>query len=270
MNNNKDYKEIIYLDNIEISSTMEQLDHGLMKSVQRSNGESRANSSSTNRDVNAGITLGATGGIRAGESDSNTNTSNENESIDIIFNDYQLERLLKTLKKTNSLKDLSSASEGDYVQIESKFQIYDFAGMAGLDPKLFGNFMRATGEEKASVNESIKGFKNIQYFGEVLSSIIPDITLIKTEGTLSYLEKNNLRINDGQIQLFSGTQRPIKLLGIIEGTALSTDRAIPDFSVEGNLNKLSNYMSAFSDIMLQSAGILNIGDKLIKPFAAYF
>lgn len=270
MDKTTDYKEIIYLDNIEITSAMAQLNHGLMQSIQRSSGTSKTNTYSTNRDVSAGISIGATGDIQVGKTDSDTNASDNHELINIIFNDYQLEQLLKELNKSDNPVDLASASEGDYVQIKSTFQIYDFAGMAKLNPKLFGNFMRSTGETKASVDESVKGFKNIQYFGEVLSTIIPDITLIKTDGSLSYLEKNNLRMNSGQIQIFSGTQRSIRLLGIVESTALSNDRTIPDFSDEKNLNKISNYMSAFSDIMLQSAGILNVGDKLIKPIAVYF
>jgi len=269
MKNYDDYKEIIYLDTIEMSSALAQLDHGLMESMQKSNTSSQTDKSSTNRNGGLGLGVGIIGKVNAGQSDSNAKTDSEQELINITFSDYQLERLLKGLKDKNVLNKLSNSSDGDYVQIESEFQLYDFEGLARMDSRLYERFMRSTGQSKQGAAKAKNGFQNVQYLGEVLDTLLPDIALISTKDSLSFLEKGNLRINSGQIQIFSGSKRKIKLLGIVESTALTGERIMPDFS-KVSLNKIGNYIPAFSDTMLQSAGILNTGDKIIKPIAVYF
>lgn len=42
-----------------------------------------------------------------------------------------------------------------------------------------------------------------------------------------------------------------------------------DKFASGDLSKIGGIMPSFADTMLQSIGILNNGDKLIKPIAAY-
>jgi len=264
-----EHKEIIYLDTVEMSSTLAQLDHGLMESIQRGNLSSSTNGKSSNKNGTMGMNAGLKAELAANHSSSESRTDSEQKFVNIIFNDYQLDMLIKDLNSKKMLADVSESEEGDFVAIQSNFNFFDFNSLAVLDPNLYASFMKTTNQSSKSVNETKYAFKKIQVFGKLFATLMPDTYLIRTKNSLSVLERKNFRMNQGQAQMLSGSSREVTVLGIVQSTALSESRSMDDFS-NGDLSKIGGIMPSFTDTMLQSIGILNSGDRLIKPIAAYF
>lgn len=277
MSNNDNHKEIIYLDNTELSSALAQLDHGLMQSVQKSNASSKKDSTSKSRHTDGGFDMGvnlglkssAKGNITVGHNNLQEKTDSQQELINITFSDYQLEQLMDDLQTNNMLNELGDASEGAFVKINSTFDVLDLEGLSNLDYKLYESFMRSTGSPKNEAHEAANGFKNIQNFGKVMSTLLPDLILIRTNDSISFLEKDNLRMSSGQAQVLAGSTRKINVLGIVESEALSGERSL-DGNDFADLSKIGRFVPAFSDMLLQTSGIIKKGDKVIKPIALYF
>ena len=277
MNDNDNHKEIIYLDNTELSSALAQLDHGLMQSIQKSNGSSKKDSASKSRHTDGGFDMGinlglkstAKGKITIGHNNLQEKTDSQQELINITFSDYQLEQLMDDLEANNMLKESNDVSEGDFVKINSTFDVLDLEGLSNLDYKLYESFMRSTGSTRDEAHEAANGFKNIQNFGKVMSTLLPDLILIRTNNSISFLEKDNLRLSSGQVQVLAGSTRKISVLGIVESEALSGERSL-DGTDFADLSKIGRFVPAFSDVLLQTSGIIEKGDKIIKPIALYF
>jgi len=268
MSDNSEHKEIIYLDNVEMSSTLAQLDHGLMESIQRGNSSSNTDESSKSKNGDLGASAVLKAELSASRSSSESRTESEQKFVNVVFNDYQLDMLIDDLIEKKMIASVEKAGAGEFVKINSDFDFFDFNILAGLNPQLYVIFMKLTHQSSESIKDTKIAFKNIQTLGEIFSSIMPNTYLIKTDGSLSMLERNNFRMNQGQIQMLSGSNRKITIIGIVENTALTNDRGMDKFA-SGDLSKIGGIMPSFADTMLQSIGILNNGDKLIKPIAAY-
>lgn len=277
MEENNNHKEIIYLDSTELSSALAQLDHGLMQSIQKSNGSSKKDSTSKSRHTDGGFDIGvnlgvkstAKGKVTVGHNNLQENTDSQQELINITFSDYQLEQLIDDLQNNNMLKEINNSSEGDFVKINSTFDILDLEGLSNLNYKLYETFMRSSGSTRNEAHSAAEGFKNIQSFGKVMSTVLPGLILIRTNDSISFLEKNNLRMSSGQTQVLAGSTRKINVLGIVESKALSGERSL-DGNDFAELSNIGRFVPAFSDMLLQTSGIIKKGDKIIKPIALYF
>ncbi|WWL93657.1 hypothetical protein V6R94_08520 [Pediococcus acidilactici] len=130
---NLNYKEIIYLDSIELNSYLSQLDQGLIDSKQSSTSSGESTSDENTTKGQLGASFGINFGVNSELKNSETQTEAVNESINIYFKDYQLQRLLDKAEQDNLFPN--EPAEGDLIKITGEFDIFSPSLLAHISPK---------------------------------------------------------------------------------------------------------------------------------------
>lgn len=279
-----DYKEIIYLDQIELDSALAQLEKGLKESIVNGDVSTQQAGESTTIKGNMSGTLDGifAKGTATMESEIASNESNSegiSKTINVVLNDYKIERLIKILDKTESITVRNSALEsqdGEFILLQSEFRLTDF--------ELFLNMITSNGIKKLmqtipaengnpTWNKGIEnGFKLSANIAEMGKTLFQNNILISAKDSISYAERKNFRMNSGQLQLLSGTNRSIFILGIVESKLGTKKNDIDEVtqSLDLGLQELGNITSSLSELVLTSMGFAKENDRLIKPIAIYF
>ncbi|KAF0414920.1 hypothetical protein [Pediococcus pentosaceus] len=268
---NLNYKEIIYLDSIELNSYLSQLDQGLIDSKQSStsSGESTSEENKTNGQV--GASFGLNFGVNSELKNSETQTEAVNESLNIYFKDYQLQRLLNKAEHDNLISD--SPSEGDLIKVTGDFDIFSPSLVSNINPKKIDAISRISGQNKGERKDTENTLKNIASIGNLLENLLPETTLIKVGAdSTAILENSNIRSNLGQLNTLLGTKRKITLLGIVDSIALKGKRNIDGLGdlMNSGLQVIAYLNPALLDMTLSSMGLIKKGDFMVKPIAVYF
>lgn len=271
----RDNKEIIYLDTIELYSSLAQIDHGLIESIQSGKKNSKEAGSSTKKsgETDAGLFKLIQGSLQLATTNTHSNLSSEQELVNITFNDYQLNRLLNKLgvgKLNNNSK------QGDLTIKNGEFEIYDFSSLANLSNETFENFINLIMESADSNNEESNDFKKgldiIKKYGQVMTDLLPETVLLKVNNSISFLKTSCLRMSNSQLQLLSGSKRKIHVLGVIENEVSNEDRKLESLFEEigDNPGLITKFVPDFNDFLLIQSQIAQKKDKLVKPVAVYF
>jgi hypothetical protein len=278
---NNSYREIIYLDETELTSALAQFDGGLKQSL-------TATSATSSRSGHENQVNGkASGGFNAlvasanGEAGYNYTTNKSNaktveEAMEIYFGDYELNQLLTRLK--GILTDENDSEEGTFIKTTSAFRLFDFATLnAALNVPLMKKIMSKIQNEDGTGTQWDKGaeegFKLMGSITEFAGNFVPDTILCSLNGATVYAEKSNFRMSSPQLNLLQSTNRKVTVLGITESVAGSPKNDMDKLANEmgnGQLDRLGTFASSFSETMLTALGITKKGNKLIKPIALYF
>lgn len=273
-------KEIIYLDIIELYSSLAQIDHGLIESIQsgKKNSEKAGNSTKKSGDIETGFFKLLEGGIQLATTNSHSNLSSEQELVNITFNDYQLDRLLSKLgvgKLNNNSK------QGEPTIENGEFEIYDFSSLASLSNDSFGSFINlimefADDQEDVEDDKEAKDIKTgldiLKKYGQVMTDLLPETVLLRVGNSISFLKTSCLRMSNSQLQLLSGSKRKIHVLGVIENEISNEERKLESLfeKIGDNPSLITKFVPDFIDFLLIQSQIAQKNDKLIKPVAVYF
>ena len=256
-NNKKvNLREYIYIDNATINSLLSQLNNGLFQSVsethQKSNGQTKEASHSEEK--SNGQRLG-TKLLNLNHSLSNNTLSMSQEeekslqskTTNIIFYDYAIKQLMEKLPLKNC--NGGQIAEGSYVEISSKFNIYNFCEMNELLQlaSIIPNFKESNG---------LENLKLVQGAADIMG----DVNLITLKNNLVITKTDCFRISKAQLQLFKGSNRKMTIFGIVESHA-DTDKAKAD---------LSNITTEVKLSLLEELNIIQNNANLIFPLAIYF
>lgn len=280
------YKEILYLDQIELDSALAQIEKGLRESLQKMETSTEGKKTTSGDAVLAELkaSIAVLQGQLNGQYSHSTESSNSEsigQAVNIVLSDYKIERLIKVLQNSDTIglvNDIETASDGDFILIHSSFRLTDFAFSSQLfaASALKEVMKQIPSAEPGKTNwdkDTEKGFKLMKSYSDLGNTLFKDNVLVQMDKLLSYAEKNNFRMNPGQLQQITGTNRNLFLLGIVESSVGSDKNdldKITDIMSSGNLAAFGNMTSALSELILVGSSVAKKGDKLVKPIALYF
>ncbi|MDV2911426.1 DUF6414 family protein [Pediococcus acidilactici] len=265
---NLNYKEIIYLDSIELNSYLSQLDQGLIDSKQSSTSSGESTSDENTTKGQLGASFGINFGVNSELKNSETQTEAVNESINIYFKDYQLQRLLDKAEQDNLFPN--EPAEGDLIKITGEFDIFSPSLLAHISPKKIDDIGKHMASRKNGLGN---GLRNLIAIGSLLENLLPETTILKVgSNATAILENNNIRSNIGQLSTFFGTSRKITLFGIVDSVALNGKRNMDILSkgISPTLNTVAYLNSALVDSFLSLIDLIKKDDLVVKPIAVYF
>lgn len=303
-------KEYIYLDMGLINSYLAQLDEGiLMKMVtgqetNNSQQEDGGNEEAVEIGGNAGIGSFINGSTKYTSTEidkfSTVYSQNNTELIETALDDYSLDVLLKKLKDDNKLKKTDDVLvDGDIFFVKDKFNIFNFSQLqTSVEKENMRNVLQPSIEidEAQSELDKIKktpalrtkhaprikqletflaqndpyiNFGHTLRFANYTSALFPDTTLFKVGKYLSICNSEAFRVNTPVLSFISQTKREVSLLGII--MYKRNKKLAPEEGVELESKEIiATAPAIFSDIMLESFGLVEIGDYFVRPIAIYF
>lgn len=275
------YKEIIYLDETELTSALGQLQGGLKSSIVSTNQKNNSSSESLKTEGDAGAefnaaVIKATLGTSLEETDTTANSTTFSKAINVVFGDYQLERLIHELGDNIKPSEFEP-NEGDFVLATSSFQLLDFEStLEVLDGTTLKNVMKFIPDEDGGTSwdkATEQGFKGLEAISKLGSRMIPNSIVFLLNNATVYAEKENFRMSPAQIRPLMSTSREITVLGIVEGFAGSEKMEMDKLSASfgsGNFGDVGAMVSAFSETLMTALKVIKIGNQLIKPIAIYF
>ena len=274
----KDYKEIIYLNKTELNSALSQLNQGLLESLVKIKNNSRSTSSEAGKSAKVGGGLGGIFNLNASTSDKDNETLDElfGEEKNIVLNDFKLIALLKDAHP----KSLDIAKEGDFVQTSGKFNISDFnfseSVLSGknnsLNPKI-KNFMKDIDAWDKNMETS---FKQVNHYMQYANSLAQGNIVLSMNGLISFVNRENFRINSGELQALSYTDRSINIFGTVEAIIKKDSHELAEemgnifYDDKGSLVNFGKIIPILTEFSFLSTGLIEKGDKFIRPIALYF
>ena len=274
----KDYKEIIYLNKTELNSALSQLNQGLLESLVKIKNNSRSTSSEAGKSAKVGGGLGGIFNLNASTSDKDNETLDElfGEEKNIVLNDFKLIALLKDAHP----KSLDIAKEGDFVQTSGKFNISDFnfseSVLSGknnsLNPKI-KNFMKDIDAWDKNTETS---FKQVNHYMQYANSLAQGNIVLSMNGLISFVNRENFRINSGELQALSYTDRSINIFGTVEAIIKKDSHELAEemgnifYDDKGSLVNFGKIIPILTEFSFLTTGLIEKGDKFIRPIALYF
>lgn len=274
----KDYKEIIYLNKTELNSALSQLNQGLLESLVKIKNNSRSTSSEAGKSAKLGGGLGGIFNLNASTSDKDNETLDElfGEEKNIVLNDFKLIALLKDAHP----KSLDIAKEGDFVQTSGKFNISDFnfseSVLSGknnsLNPKI-KNFMKDIDAWDKNTETS---FKQVNHYMQYANSLAQGNIVLSMNGLISFVNRENFRINSGELQALSYTDRSINIFGTVEAIIKKDSHELAEemgnifYDDKGSLVNFGKIIPILTEFSFLTTGLIEKGDKFIRPIALYF
>ncbi|GEM_PF-6366584 len=303
-------KDYIYLDIDMLNSTLAQLDEGLLNGYSEQSDQGSVRSESSNRTNSKGLEgvlqFGARYVKEVTETSSMELTSSQSRALDYALNDYAVDLLLSKIKDFNNFnKDISIASEGDYVHFEGDFRLFDFQMLKKITGSetiglLFDdndsseknniqnriNLLKAQNKNDKAIKEELKqqqallkehdrqqqenkdGLDVMHKAATFADNILGGSIFVKTEDSLSLCKRECFRLSQGQLAMLAETKRDLTVLALVQSIKEEThiDGNFNDFKTH-DLNKIP---SMFSDLFLSNFNLVNSGDRILTPIALFF
>lgn len=275
-------KEIIYLNSQELDSILAQLSKGVTESKVEShnNTTSRSMHSSHSGSVQAklGIKFSNLGG-----STSSSKTAGLiqdelfGENNNVVLNDYKLDLLLDN--ENINAKSFKAADEGDLLLYKNSFQLSDFklasSMISGKTPNKINPTIKYFLKESGSFDTDTQtGVKRISYYFQLLNSLLGNNLLLKMPGLIAFTDIASFRINSGERQFISLTNRQLNVLGIVETINKKDEKGLNEdlanIAKNGDLSQLSAVIPYLTETILNTSGLLNKNDKFVRPIALFF
>jgi len=275
-----EYKEIIYLDEIELASALAQIDGGLKQSLVATSGStnSAGHSNSTGGQASGGfnaLVAKAQGQASYQHTTSKSSEETAQEAMEISFGDYELEQLLTKLHNTLSV---TSTKEGKFTLISSEFHIFDFNNLSqAMDVKVLKDIMKRlpseVGEGTQWDKSTENGFNLMAKTAGLMNLLLPDSIILKLSSATVYAENSNFRMSPAQLNMLQGTNRKVTVLGLTEAQVGSKKNDMDTLAKEmeaGQVDRFGSFASSFAENLLTALGIMQKGNQLIKPIALFF
>ena len=302
-------KEYVYLDMDLVNSYLAQLDEGILNkmvigqntadSKQEAGGETLTHT--TKGAGSIGILNGSHEYSTTEIDKYNTVYSVANsELVETALADYSLDVLFDKLKAKNLLKeDTADWSDGSIIFMQDDFKVFNFEQLKkSVDKDNLDNVLlpeeklddalvelekltktpHLRVKHKTKINEikqwlkendPYTNFRDILRFASYSEVLFPETILFKIGNSLSMCEKKNIRINNPILTFLSQTKRKANLLGIV--IAKRDKKMMPAQGEQLPTEVIASAAPAiFTDIMLDSFELIDIGDYYIRPIAIYF
>lgn len=276
------YKEIIYLNKTELNSALSQINRGMLESLVETSNNSKGTTKEAGKSskLSGGLSSFFNGGIEASDKDAEQLNTLFGEEKNIILNDFKLNALIEDIKP----KSLDNTQEGDFFIDKGKFNISDFAFteavLAGpnsstLNPR-FKNFMK---DIDAWDKGTESGFKLLNHYIQYVNSLTLGNLILSMDGIMGFVDKDNFRINSGELQALAYTHRSITVLGIVEAVIEDTDTEVgeeienmfDDNSVNQNIfDNFGKIIPKLTELTFLTTNVIKKGDKFIRPIALFF
>lgn len=276
------YKEIIYLNKTELNSALSQINQGMLESLVEKNSNSKSTTKETGKSskVSGGFSSFFNGGVGATDKDAEQLNTLFGEEKNIVLNDFKLTALINDVKP----KELNEAKEGDFIINAGKFNINDFnfteavladPRSSALSPK-FKSFMK---DIDAWDKSTESGFKLLNHYIQYVNSLTLGNLILSMNGIVGFTNKDNFRINSGELQALAYTHRSITVFGIVEAIIEDTitevneeienmfDVTSTDQNIFKNFGKI---VPKLTELTFLTTNVMNKGDKFIRPIALFF
>lgn len=276
------YKEIIYLNKTELNSALSQINQGMLESLveRNSNSKSTTKEAGKSSKVSGGFSSFFNGGVGATDKDAEQLNTLFGEEKNIVLNDFKLTALINDVKP----KELDETKEGDFIINAGKFNISDFnfteavladPRSSALSPK-FKSFMK---DIDAWDKSTESGFKLLNHYIQYVNSLTLGNLILSMNGIVGFTNKDNFRINSGELQALAYTHRSITVLGIVEAIIEDTitevneeienmfDVTSTDQNIFKNFGKI---VPKLTELTFLTTNVMNKGDKFIRPIALFF
>lgn len=302
-------KEYIYLDMDLVNSYLAQLDEGILTKMVSGQNTSNSNQEEGGETVsNSTKGSGGVGIVNASHEYSKTEIDkyntvysvNNSELVETALADFSLDILINKLRDKDILKeDNSTWLDGDLVFTQNYFKVFNFEQLKksvekeNLDNVLLPESklddaivelekisktpqLRVKHKERIEYlkkwikeNDPYNNFRDILRFANYSNVLFPDTILFKIGNTLSMCTKNNIRINTPILTFLSQTNRKVNLLGIVLSKKSKNLAPKKGTQLESDIIA-STSPAIFTDIILDSFGLIDIGDFYIRPISIYF
>lgn len=303
-------KEHVYFDRELINSTLAQIDEGILTKVisgqSTSDSKQEDGGTETTSEANGKMSiLVATGGASYKETEvdkfSTVYSKNNSELMESALDDYSLDVLLNRLTDSDLLRtETDSLEEGDIFLSTDKFEVFNFEQLKkSVKKEHLDKLLPSPSEELEKAYSTLKSLnKNKQSqktnasaikelnayieetdpsivfgktydFANYMADLFPDTTLFRMNNLLAFCNSNSLRINPPLMAFLSQTSRKITILGIAT-TRKESELAPTDGSQLETDEIISTGPAIFTDILLSSFNIAQIGNIFVRPIAIYF
>lgn len=292
-----------------VNSYLAQLDEGVLTKIVSGQNISNSNqeeggetiSNSTKGSGGVGIINGSHEYSKTEIDKYNTVYSvNNSELVETALADFSLDILINKLRDKDILKeDNSTWLDGDLVFTQNDFKVFNFEQLKksvekeNLDNVLLPESklddaivelekisktpqLRVKHKERIEYlkkwikeNDPYNNFRDILRFANYSNVLFPDTILFKIGNTLSMCTKNNIRINTPILTFLSQTNRKVNLLGIVLSKKSKNLAPKKGTQLESDIIA-STSPAIFTDIILDSFGLIDIGDFYIRPISIYF
>lgn len=120
-------------------------------------------------------------------------------------------------------------------------------------------------EEKKESIDIVEMLRVLSEFGD---SLFPNSIILSSEGYLAYCNRANMRISQAQLSAISDSKRMVYILANISNVKgkVKTGGQFKNFQAM-DLNIIP---SLFTELLLGSFGLLESGDRILRPIAIYF
>lgn len=275
------YKEIIYLNKIELNSALSQLNQGLIESLTKTESNSKSTIESATKESNVKGSLKIlSASLKANDGNSEELNTLFGEERNIVLNDFKLNSLIKDSKP----KNIKNANEGDFVLYKNDFTISDFDFSASViggknNSTLNSNFKNFMKDINGWDKGTEKGFKIAYHYLQFANSLTQNNVFLKMNNAASLVNKSNFRINSSELQSLTYTHRKICIFGIVEAimtkNANEVNKEISELFDEDEQNEaivanIGKFVPLLTEITLLSAGLIKKDDRFIRPIALYF
>ncbi|MGG5358582.1 MULTISPECIES: DUF6414 family protein [unclassified Enterococcus] len=302
-------KEYVYLDMDLVNSYLAQLDEGVLTKMVTGQNTTDSNQEEGGETItNATKGSGGIGFLNGSHEYSTTEIDKYNtvysvansELVETALADYSLDILFDKLKEKEMLKeDTVDWNDGNFIFTQDNFNVFNFEQLKkSVDKKNLDNVLEPEEElDEAFVelekitktpqlrikhkgrikeikewlenNDPYASFRDILRFASYSEVLFPETILFKIGNTLSMCAKNNIRINTPILTFLSQTKRKVKLIGIV--IAKRNKKLVPEPGVQLPTDIIASQAPAiFTDIILDSFHLIEMGDYYIRPIAIYF
>lgn len=123
------------------------------------------------------------------------------------------------------------------------------------------------------------GFKLLNHYIQYVNSLTLGNLILSMNGIVGFTNKDNFRINSGELQALAYTHRSIIVFGIVEAIIEDTitevneeienmfDVTSTDQNIFKNFGKI---VPKLTELTFLTTNIMNKGDKFIRPIALFF
>lgn len=305
-------KDYIYLDSDLLNSTLAQFGEGLVSGFSNGSQTDTTSEQRTEKSMSKGIegilSVGARFVHDTVKSSGQNLTKGQSETIDYVLNDYAVDMLIEQMANQKNYSTCAqSASEGDFLNYETNFKIYDFdlikkvthsKNLEIFKPELTDKDNQSIKEARKNIalirknknltpsqkdeikrteeeiDALLKGGANFENF-EVINKtatfadeIFQGSIVLKGLSNLCICNRNLFRLDQAQLSFLSESKRDIHILGVVIAIKEKT-HADGGFQ-EMESNELNKVPEMFHDIFLSNFGMLFDGDRIVKPIAIFF
>lgn len=305
-------KDYIYLDSDLLNSTLAQFGEGLVSGFSNGSQTDTTSEQHTEKSMSKGIegvlSVGARFVHDTVKSSGQNLTKGQSETIDYVLNDYAVDMLIKQMAtQKNYSTSAQTANEGDFLNCETSFKIYDFDLIKKVTHSKTLELFKSelTEEDKQSIKEArkniallrktknltpdqkdeikraekeindlSKGGSNFESF-EVINKavtfadeIFQGSIVLKGISNLCICTRNLFRLDQAQLSFLSESKRDIHVLGVVIAIKEKTHADGGFQEIESD--ELNKVPQMFHDVFLSNFGMLFDGDRIVKPIAIFF